>query len=613
MTKFRYVKETLMLLLFLSQFSISSLGADFKTGGIYFKRLDKSNVEVSRGTYRMSGDVIIPSRVKYNKRFFTVKGIGDNAFVLCNQLKSVSIPSTVTYIGTTAFGGCTSLKSIVIPRSVTQIGEGALEGCLNLRSVLVEGSFTNIPDEMFSSDTCLVSVAFQPGLIIIGDRAFENCTHLKDIKIPGTLMRIGTKAFSLCIRLERIDIPNSVTSINAEAFGECHNLTQVTLGNAVTYLGNGTFENCRKLTSINLPQSLASIGDGAFSGCSALDSICLPETINNIGEIAFFGTSLRNITIPASVKKIGERAFFTCPKLESIEVNPRNAFFTSKDGCLYTKDLTRLICVPNTKRDIFRLSDSVADIDAYAFYGCNSLTSIEASIHNSHYASTGGILFSKNLKSLIHVPGALAGSYKIPSGVAEIASLAFSGCKNLTDISIPASVNNIGKRAFSECSTLENINVDALCRVYSSENGILYDKNKSTLICVPCAKKGILEVPASVSQIGDEACQECTHLEYVIIPRSVESIGTLAFDGCTGMTSVTIPNTIKNIGTLAFRRCFSIRTIHCYIENPTMVKLGADVFSDIPTYDCLMHVPAGSIATYFKTTQWNTFSKITEK
>ena len=98
----------------------------------------------------------------------------------------------------------------------------------------------------------------------------------------------------------------------------------------------------------------------------------------------------------------------------------------------------------------------------------------------------------------------------------------------------------------------ERITVDALNSVYSSVDGVLFNKSQTTLIQYPGGKAGSYTIPNSVTSIGDCAFDGCTSLTSVTIPNSVTSIGDCAFDYCTSLTSVTIPSSVTNIEGYAF-------------------------------------------------------------
>jgi hypothetical protein len=145
------------------------------------------------------------------------------------------------------------------------------------------------------------------------------------------------------------------------------------------------------------------------------------------------------------------------------------------------------------------------------------------------------------------------------SPVTAIASLAFSGCTNLTSVTIPNSVTFIQSSVFSGCRSLMNISVDAANPNFSSLDGVLFNKAQTTLIYFPPGR-GSYVIPNSVTSIRASAFVDCTATN-VTIPNSVTSFGQAAFSGCTNLTSVTIPDSVTAIGSGAFLNCISLTNV----------------------------------------------------
>ena len=147
--------------------------------------------------------------------------------------------------------------------------------------------------------------------------------------------------------------------------------------------------------------------------------------------------------------------------------------------------------------------------------------------------------------------------------VTSIGDSAFSWRNALTSITIPDSVTSIGARAFAGCDSLKEVYISdieawfAIDFVSNSSNPLyngaaLYLNGK--LITS-------LEIPDSVTSIGDSAFYGCTSLSSIAIPDSVTSIGDSAFYGCGSLTSITIPDSVTSIGFYVFSGCDSLESI----------------------------------------------------
>ena len=135
--------------------------------------------------------------------------------------------------------------------------------------------------------------------------------------------------------------------------------------------------------------------------------------------------------------------------------------------------------------------------------------------------------------------------------VTSIGGRAFDGCSALTSINIPSSVTSIGPSPFSGCSSLTAFTVDANNPNYCADGCMLFNKEKTTLICASGSQK-TYNIPSSVTSIGWYAFSDCRSLTSINIPSSVTSIGQSAFSGCSSLTSINIPSSVTSIGEYAF-------------------------------------------------------------
>ena len=483
-----------------------------------------------------------------NSNYVSVNGVlynKDKTTIICYPVgkkgNNYKIPDGVTKVGSSAFIGCSSLTSITIPNSVTEIGYSVFEGCTNLKSITIPNGVTSI-----------------------GDSAFEGCTSLKSITIPNGVTSIGDSAFEGCTSLTSITLPDSVTSIGFGAFIGCSSLTSITIPDSVTCIGDSAFNGCTSLTSITIPDSVTSIGESAFSGCSSLASITIPDSVMSIGNDAFHEcSSLTSITIPNSVTSIGDYAFLGCSRLTAIDVNTDNKDYTSVNGVLFYNDKT-IICYPAGKKgNNYKIPDGVTSICWYAFSGCTSLTSI--TIPDS-VTEIGGSAF-ENCSSLT--------SITIPDSVTSIGIGAFVGCSSLTSIMIPDNVTYIGGAVFADCSSLTEIKVSTQNAKYVSVNGVLYNKDKTTIMCYPAGKKDKnYKILDGVTEICTSAFNGCSSLTSITIPDSVTEIGVSAFSGCSSLTGITIPDSVTRIDMSTFRGCSSFTSI-TIPDNVTYIDIWA--------------------------------------
>ena len=317
-----------------------------------------------------------------------------------DKVKTVVIKKGVTSVGESAFFGDRALTSVTLPDSITLIGEDAFDLCENLTAV-------TIPDSVKT----------------IGISAFAECGSLSRVTIPDSVTSIGDFAFGLCKSLKNVTIPDSVTAIGRNAFSHT-SLTSVKLPPSITAISDYTFFGCEKLTDITITDSVTKIGNYAFMDCNSLTNVTIPDSVTVIYNGAFRECkNLTGITIPDSVTYIGYYTFYDCRKLQSIEVGSQNRNYAAKDGILFSKDYSKLICYPAGKTESsFTVPKSVTVIDGVS------------------------ICFCFNLKKMT-----------IPENVTTIGNFAFTGCWYLESISIPKSVTRIGEDVFDSCPYISDV------------------------------------------------------------------------------------------------------------------------------------------------------------
>ncbi len=357
------------------------------------------------------------------------------------------------------------------------------------------------------------------------------------------------------------------------------------------------------------------------SHSEAIQTVVLQRGVTGIGEYAFIRCrNMTSIVIPGSVTSIESWAFSNCRSLNSIEVAADNPCFSSLDGVLFNKDRTELLRYPRNKPEAtYSIPNGVKGIRNCAFLGCASLTSItiskdvknmpaswfvkcknltaiEVVADNPCFSSQDGVLFNKDRTELLRYPKNKAGAaYNIPDGVEYVGLIAFDACHALTVIAIPASVTDLDGWAFSNCDNLTAIEVAADNLCYSSQDGVLFNKERTKLLRYPVNKAGaVYNIPDGVEYIGRRAfgvCNDCSALVCVIIPDSVECIDRDAFFGCKALAELTVR---------------AVEPPAIDVE-PAVIVAERTAFSDVDK-SIPVYVPAESIEAYRTAEGWNVFS-----
>ena len=279
-----------------------------------------------------------------------------------------------------------------------------------------------------------------------------------------------------------------------------------------------------------------------YNGTS--EEVIIPQYIDDkmvacIDDLAFdHCLNLTYITFPESVIEIGDNAFRECSNLTSIKVNSNNTEFCSIDGILFDKNIKTLITFPaNKKVTSYAIPSSVTTIHDHAFEQCINLTSI--TIPHS-VTKIGAYAFYYCLK---------LSSVSMTKSITSISGYTFSGCKNLTNISIPNSVTSIGEYSFWNCINLTNIKIPDKVTII-----------KYGAFC-NCDNLTNVSMPKSITSIGVYTFSGCKNLTNISIPQNVKSIGDSTFWGCVSLESVTIPNSVTSIEDYAFCNCEKLKSI----------------------------------------------------
>ncbi len=471
-----------------------------------------------------------------------INSIQHSAFLNCIKLENLMLPESLTTINQYAFENCKNLKKITVPNNVKYFDSLAFINCNNIATVSAPAEIVkNIPQQSLTeleiisntaddmnnvctNCTTLKTVKIADGVTVIGTDAFYNCNSLESIELPDSITEIGSSAFSGCTSLKKIKIPDNVTKINDWAFYCCTALTgTIILGDNITKIGNYAFYECKNISGINGGKNITFIGDHAFFNCAKLISIGIEEKTEYIGDFAFaYCTNLEYIYWNATDCKVynNQTVFQDCYKISKIDftenVKTIPAMFSNLGIYFLTlpSSLTNISdnAFSNCKKLIEICNKSSLNIETessangrVAEYAKNVYTPAKG---NSKFKNSSGnfLFYYDDLEKEYYLMGAntyhdLSDINTLPDAVYEygrpigyrykIYERAFYGNNNIKDITIPECVTEIGYEAFENCSSLESIEISDKSSLYSSYCGILYNKEKTQLICVPEAIKTI--------------------------------------------------------------------------------------------------------------------------
>jgi hypothetical protein len=241
------------------------------------------------------------------------------------------------------------------------------------------------------------------------------------------------------------------------------NLASVTIGPNVTSIGESAFAACTTLTNVTMGPNLNSIGDGAFAECSSLVNVTIPNGVTNIGTYTIFApghlgafeecSSLKSIIIPNKVAAINWNTFNYCGSLTNITLGTNiTALFEAFDGCPITS-----ITIPASVSGILN-TYFPEDPDTGTFTLCSDLTTIDVDPKNPYFSSIDGVLFNKSQTVLWQYPIGRTGSYTIPDSVNHFGQ-AFANCSSLTSVKFGSGVSNVTYWAFLYCAGLTNVTI----------------------------------------------------------------------------------------------------------------------------------------------------------
>ncbi|GMI57408.1 hypothetical protein TeGR_g9957 [Tetraparma gracilis] len=561
------------------QYSLDAYGrATFKEGVETIKQVEKEDQTKIK-------EVIINEGAKV---------IGEGAFMFCDELTAVSVPSTVVEIGSEAFSRCGKLPSDFIeklPASVIKMHANAfLDTPLHdqCRAEIIERApdvereqYTLVKGKLVFKEgvetikkvekedqTKIKDVIINEGAKVIGEGAFMFCDELTAVSVPSTVVEIGSKAFYWCGKLPSDFIeklPASITYINESAFEDTPLHDKCVARHMELFRKYGvereqyTLDGEGKLV---VKEGVENVERVMEEDMEQIREVILPEGAKTIADCK----ELTDIILPEGLLEIGEYAFFECGKLPSdfIEKLPASIIKIAKDAFVYTPLHNK--CIDARLRLAYDLDE------------------------------TGTIItFKEDVETIEGV--ARADKEKvveviIPEGAKVLAEKAFEGCKLLTAVTLPQALEEIGDGAFKDCSSLPPdfatpASVTKVGAFAFLGTGTAAESQERAKVCIEREQYSLDAYGRATFKEGVETIKKVEKedqkkIKDVIINEGAKVIGERAFKICEELTAVSVPSTVVEIGIKAFYVCTKLPSDFIDKLPASVIKIARDAFKDTP-------------------------------
>ena len=519
-----------------------------------------------------------------------VTAILENAFKKNPTIKSISIPDTVNLIGVGAFDTAYYFESIEVRevegnhKRIFSSANGALIkddlGVKYLELVpranaglngtfTVSSEVTAIRNKAFQYTNRINKVIISDSVTSIAEQAFFHCANLTEIEFMNggsDPLTIAAGAFFDTELVNTIKLPARLASLSAvDTFDALPKLANIYVEEGGEFYGaiDGILTNGKKDTLIyapvnftgvvDIPVGVTTIGDNAFANRAGVTAVIIPNWVTSIGNSAFENaTGITSVTIKGGKFEdltIGTKAFAGCKNNANLVIEGGSSV---DSGALIIGDYA---FANNAKLSTTNIAANanVTTIGDYAFSGCSKISAVTiqattTSIGEKAYAQCTDIskvTFAEGVNT-------------------TFGAFVFEGCIKLSSISLPASLQSFDGSIFAGCNNIASVEVSEDSLYLAAADGVLYDKDVTTVLYYPKAKEfNLAALPATVTKIGNAAFQGNVGITALTIPARFTEIGNYAFENCVNLASLAFETDtqLTTLGNSAFANCPSLATV----------------------------------------------------
>lgn len=550
-------------------------------------------------------------------------GFGNYVFAECTKLRSVELPTSLTYIPEGMFASCTSLTSAVFNGNIKGIADEAFLNCKNLQEVAFVGkSITNIGKKAFMGCSSLISLPTN-SCETVCDNAFANCTSVTDATLTADVY--GSYVFSGCTALKTAKFNGaSSKTLPAGMFNGCSKLTSIIDTSEKSFsdvqiVGKEAFKNCISLPSVSF-NNVVILEDACFSGCTSLKSICtgdivaedyakdcfkgctrLAQAVNcyasTVGDNAFMGSGIPELSIKGTVGTtvvFGNNAFASCTKLKKATIEVEKGIEYSIGSGLF-KECTALETASFSGTEITEsmfeectslrkvILPNASDISASAFSGCSLLSEIDSptfsTVGDSAFLDCVAVTaLPIDIDTTFSGDSQFSGCKRLTEMTARtLTDSMFYGCSAIRTVKVGSDVSVIPANCFMNCTSLRSMDLKGITTFEAGSMANTGLEGKLTL--------------AEVATIGNKAFAGCRKLGSLDVTANV--IGASAFEGCTSLSSATVCS--NEIQRSAFYKCDNLKKVTLQeVAGMELTSVGSSAFADCPLLSEVVIAPNGA-------------------